>query len=65
MPQALLDKIKLAGLTIYASGRNLHTFTDWQGWDPEQDFTFRGSGDWVNNYPPVRSFVFGANITLR
>ena len=65
MPQAVLDKIKLAGLTIYASGRNLHTFTDWQGWDPEQDFTFRGSGDWVNNYPPVRSFVFGANITLR
>lgn len=65
MPQALLDKIKLAGVTIYASGRNLHTFTNWQGWDPEQDFTFRGSGDWVNNYPPVRSFVFGANITLR
>lgn len=65
MPQALLNKIKLAGVTIYASGRNLHTFTNWQGWDPEQDFTFRGSGDWVNNYPPVRSFVFGANITLR
>jgi TonB-linked SusC/RagA family outer membrane protein len=65
MPQSILDKIKLASLTLYASGRNLHTFTDWQGWDPEQDFTFRGSGDWENNYPPVRSFVFGANITLR
>lgn len=61
----LLDKIRLSSLTFYVSGRNLHTFTDWQGWDPEQDFTFRGSGDWVNNYPPVRSFVFGANITLR
>lgn len=65
MPQKLLDKVKLASVTLYASGRNLHTFTDWQGWDPEQDFTFRGSGDWVNNYPPVRSIVFGANITLR
>jgi TonB-linked SusC/RagA family outer membrane protein len=65
MPQSILDKIKLASVTLYASGRNLHTFTDWQGWDPEQDFTFRGSGDWVNNYPPVRSIVFGANITLR
>lgn len=65
MPQSILDKVKLASVTLYASGRNLHTFTGWQGWDPEQDFTFRGSGDWVNNYPPVRSFVFGANITLR
>jgi TonB-linked SusC/RagA family outer membrane protein len=61
----LLDMIKLSGLTLYISGRNLHTFTNWVGWDPEQDFTFRGSGDWVNNYPPVRSIVFGANITLR
>ncbi|MEO6731153.1 MAG: TonB-dependent receptor [Ferruginibacter sp.] len=64
-PAKLLEKIRLAGLTFYASGRNLHTFTDWVGWDPEQDFTFRGSGDWLNNYPPVRSIVFGANITLR
>lgn len=65
LPEKVLSKIRLAGLTLYASGRNLHTFTSWQGWDPEQDFTFRGSGDWVNNYPPVRSFVFGANISLR
>lgn len=65
MPQSFLDKVKLGSLTLYASGRNLHTFTDWVGWDPEQDYTFRGSGDWQNNYPPVRSFVFGANITLR
>jgi TonB-linked SusC/RagA family outer membrane protein len=65
LPQNILDKIKLASVTLYASGRNLKTFTDWQGWDPENDFTFRGSGDWLNNYPPVRSFVFGANIALR
>lgn len=65
MPRSVLDKVRLAGVTLYASGRNLYTFTNWQGWDPENDFTFRGSGDWVNNYPPVRSIVFGANITLR
>lgn len=65
MPDKVLEKVRLGGLTLYASGRNLYTFTDWQGWDPENDFTFRGSGDWVNNYPPVRSIVFGANITLR
>ena len=65
MPQTILDKIKLGGLTVYVSGRNLYTFTDWIGWDPEFDYSFRGSGDWTNNYPINRTIVFGANITLR
>jgi TonB-linked SusC/RagA family outer membrane protein len=63
--QHLLDKLKLGSLTLYASGRNLYTFTDWIGWDPENNYSFRGSGDWTNNYPLTRSIVFGANITLR
>ncbi|MCW3092754.1 MAG: TonB-dependent receptor [Ferruginibacter sp.] len=65
MPQAMLDKVKLAGLTLYVSGRNLYTFTNWVGWDPEFDYSFRGSGDWTNNYPQVRSIVAGINVTLR
>lgn len=64
-PQELLNKMKLGSLTLYASGRNLHTFTNWVGWDPENNYSFRGSGDWTNNYPLTRSVVFGANITLR
>lgn len=63
--QKLLDKIKLGSLTFYASGRNLYTFTNWIGWDPEHNYSFRGSGDWTNNYPITRSVVFGANVTLR
>ncbi|MEC5142933.1 TonB-dependent receptor [Chitinophaga sp. 212800010-3] len=63
--QKLLDKLHLGNLTIYASGRNLYTFTDWIGWDPENNYSTRGSGDWTNNYPTVRSFVIGANISLR
>ena len=62
---AMLSKLKLQGLTLYASGRNLHTFTNWIGWDPEANYSSRGSGDWTNNYPVNRSFVFGANISLR
>lgn len=69
MPQTLLDKLKLGGLTVYLSGRNLYTFTNWVGWDPEFDFLFRGStsstDDWTNNYPINRTIVLGANITLR
>lgn len=62
---AVLQKLKLNGLTLYASGRNLATFTNWIGWDPEANYSSRGSGDWTNNYPVNRSFVFGANISLR
>ena len=63
--QRVLDKVKMGGVTFYVSGRNLHTFTKWIGWDPENNYSFRGSGDWTNNYPLTRSIVFGANITLR
>lgn len=63
--QKILDKLHLGGLTIYASGRNLHTFTNWVGWDPENTYITRGSDGWLNNYPLTRSFVFGANISLK
>ncbi len=64
-PKSLTDKVKLGGLTFYVSGRNLATFTKWVGWDPEADFD-RGTANVPNNsYPLVRSFIVGANITLR
>jgi TonB-linked SusC/RagA family outer membrane protein len=64
-PQRWLTKSGLGSLTFYLSGRNLYTFTNWVGWDPENDFTFRGNGGWDNNYPLVRSFIFGVNVGLR
>ncbi|MEO5562213.1 MAG: SusC/RagA family TonB-linked outer membrane protein, partial [Chitinophagaceae bacterium] len=63
-PQRLLDKAKLGGLTLYVAGRNLYTWTNWIGWDPENNFD-RATSTNANNYPLVRSFVIGANITLR
>jgi TonB-linked SusC/RagA family outer membrane protein len=63
--QHLLDRLKLSSLSIYASGRNLYTFTNWIGWDPENNYSFRGSGDWTNNYPLTREIVFGLNVSLR
>ena len=68
--QKLLDATKLGGLTFYASGRNLATFTKWVGWDPEAGYD-RGTNTTVatainqNSFPLVRSIVIGANITLR
>ena len=71
----VLDKFSIRGLTVYASGRNLHTFTKWIGWDPESRQITRGSSSWdsnlnayrswEDNYPVVRSIVFGINITLK
>ena len=74
--QHILDKLHLGSLTVYASGRNLHTFTNWVGWDPEQTTYGRGTGnsnanqqaftaDWTNNYPITRTFVLGLNVSLR
>jgi TonB-linked SusC/RagA family outer membrane protein len=68
VPQAFLNKFKIQGLTVYATGRNLYTFTNWFGWDPEMTYYGRGSSDsngsWTNNYPVVRTFSLGINLSL-
>ena len=75
-PEALTKKMHIGGLTVYASGRNLYTFTNWIGWDPEARQVARGNStkDYYSNsgtdfyddsnYPSVRSVVFGINLTL-
>jgi hypothetical protein len=63
-PTTWMQRIGINGLQIYASGRNLYTFTDWLGWDPEARDIVRGSTDWGINYPTVRSYIFGINLTL-
>jgi TonB-linked SusC/RagA family outer membrane protein len=62
---ALLEHTLFKNLTLYVSGRNLYTFTKWIGWDPEDNYSMRGTGTWTNNYPNVRSMVFGLNVSLK
>lgn len=64
MPKSVLGKIGINGLQVYVSGRNLYTFTNWIGWDPEARDIGRGSTNWDINYPVVRSYIFGLNLTL-
>ncbi|GAA4817948.1 TonB-dependent receptor [Litoribaculum gwangyangense] len=52
-PKKLLDKTKFDSASIYASVRNLYTFTDWEGLDPESDST-----------PLPRIFSFGFRFSL-
>lgn len=71
LPKSVTTQIGIGDLQVYISGRNLYTFTDWIGWDPEARDFGRGISDsndssinWEINYPVVRSFVFGINLTL-
>ena len=73
-PAQLIKKMGIGGLTVYASGRNLFTFTKWIGWDPESRQIARGSSSWdatrgetvydSSNYPMTKSYVFGINVTF-
>ena len=65
LPHSFVDKIGIDSWTVYVSGRNLYTFTKWIGWDPENNYSYRGSGDWTNNYPLTRSFVLGINVAFK
>lgn len=62
--QKALNKIGIGGLQLYVSGRNLATWTNWLGWDPEARDITRGSGNDNINYPMVRTYVLGANLTF-
>ena len=63
-PETIMHKVGLGGLTVYFTGRNLFTFTDWIGWDPETRQDGRGSGNWEDNYPMTKSYTFGINLTF-
>jgi len=52
-----LDKLNLNTLRVYVSGKNLYTFTDWPGADPE-------SGANQNGIPASRTFTLGINVAL-
>lgn len=64
LPESFTRKLSINGLQLYVSGRNLYTITDWIGWDPEARDIVRGTQNWEVNYPLVRSYIFGLNLTL-
>ena len=64
LPKTLTNKVGIGGLLIYASGRNLYTSTKWLGWDPEARDITRGSTNDLINYPLVRSYILGVNVTF-
>ncbi len=65
LPEAAVQKVGLTSMRFYVSGRNLLTFTKFDGVDPEE--SGRGNlsrGVINNNYPQSKSLVLGVNITF-
>jgi TonB-linked SusC/RagA family outer membrane protein len=57
VPSAFLKRIGVNNLKVYATGNNLITISDWDGWDPETNI-----GLTLNSYPLLRSYSFGINF---
>ncbi len=67
-PKSVLSKLKVGNLKVYVSGKNLHTWTNWHGWDPEHGAGGRGrqgsgySSD--DTGPLMRTWTVGLNVGL-
>lgn len=55
----MLRHLKMDALRLYLSGKNLLTFSSWDGWDPEMAI-----GVCSTAYPVMRSYAFGVEITF-
>jgi hypothetical protein len=52
-----LRQLKIRSLKLYVSGKNLATWTKWDGWDPET-----GVGIVEGGSPVMKSYTFGLNV---
>ncbi len=61
----LIKTVKLQALNLYVSGKNLITWTNWNGWDPEAVIpnTIDPYGLVTDARPTLKTFTVGINIT--
>jgi len=68
LPESLLSKIHFSSARVYVQGVNLFTITNYSGLDPEIGIPdgedSRSFGVDEGNYPTVKQFILGLNITL-
>lgn len=72
LPKNILEKIKAQGISFYVSGKNLITWTKWDGWDPEALVpifangvtTDEPNGMRTDGRPVLRAITIGAHITF-
>jgi len=59
LPKESLTGLGIHDIRIFASGKNLYTWTKWLGGDPEL-----GNGLSQTDYPLLRTFTLGLNLTF-
>lgn len=67
----MIKKIPFQALNLYVSAKNLVTWTNWKGWDPETELAVATNnitqnvvqGLTVDGRPVMRAFTIGVNIT--
>ena len=55
---SFVNRLGINGLKLYVSGKNLYTWTNFTGWDPEAGTTI------ADGYPVMRSMIVGLNINF-
>lgn len=67
LPKTVLNKANIQNVRFYVSGYNVHTWTNYTGFDPEVSTRRRTPltpGVDYSAYPKSRSFVFGMNLSF-
>ncbi len=67
LPQTLLQRLKVANLSVYVSGTNLFTISKYPGQDPEvsnDPYSLVDGYTDSNAYPTIRQYVLGARLSF-
>ncbi|MEX2531888.1 MAG: SusC/RagA family TonB-linked outer membrane protein [Gemmatimonadota bacterium] len=68
LPQNLLDRMGVGNASLYATGHNLHIWSDFSFWDPQGsnygDTNAGGSAMHMFVAPPAKSFTFGVRANF-
>jgi TonB-linked SusC/RagA family outer membrane protein len=56
----LLSRTPVKSLRIYAAGKNLITWTNWEGLDPETSTTYAS----VSGFPVMKTITFGLDVSF-
>lgn len=59
LPRSIMNKLDMAGIAFHFTGRNLLTFTNFTGYDPEPE-----SNLVLFRYPNTRQYEFGVEVTF-
>ena len=60
VPKQVTQRLKLSSLRMFVQGQNLHTWSNFQGYDPELSTGVNTGAQ----YPALRTITFGLNVGL-